>query len=249
MLIDEYLPQYDAVERHATVVCNSAARVYAALRTADLAAFPLVRLLLALRTLPEVLRDGGSGVRHLRRRLATPSTLHAFAEQEFVILAEDPAAGTAHRPSGHRLDVAGWGAARRCAHLSRAAARDSPGGLELHHRGGGRRSLSPGHRNACAVCRCGQSPSLLALLVGDSPWQQPHPAWHAASDAARGGARHHLSKASRDRGVTMLFALLATSWAGLCAGAAMSITAVEHPTPASTWRDNPTEHGAGGDGP
>ena len=62
MLIDEYLPQYDTVERHATVVRASAPRIYAALRTADLAACPLVRLLLAFRTLPAVLRDGGSGV-------------------------------------------------------------------------------------------------------------------------------------------------------------------------------------------
>ena len=98
MLMDAYLPQYDAVERHATVVCASAARVCAALRTADPAASPLVRLLLALRTLPAVLRDGGSGVRHLRRRLATPTTLRAFEEQGFVILAETPPQ-TRHRAS------------------------------------------------------------------------------------------------------------------------------------------------------
>jgi hypothetical protein len=90
MLIDEYLPQYDAIERHATVVCASAARVYAALRTADLAACPLVRLLLALRTLPAVLRNGGSGVRHLRTRMAASLTLRVLEEQGFVILAEIP---------------------------------------------------------------------------------------------------------------------------------------------------------------
>lgn len=90
MLIDEYLPQYDTVERHATVVCASAARVYTALRTADLAACPLVRLLLALRTLPAVLRDGGSGVQHLRTRMASSITLHAFKAQGFVVLAETP---------------------------------------------------------------------------------------------------------------------------------------------------------------
>lgn len=90
MLIDEYLPQYDAVERHATVVCASAVRVYTALRTADLAACPLVRLLLALRTLPAVLRGGGSGVRHLRTRLTSSITLHAFEAQGFVVLAEAP---------------------------------------------------------------------------------------------------------------------------------------------------------------
>ncbi len=90
MLIDEYLPRYDAVERHATVVYASATRVYAALRTADLAACPLVRLLLALRTLPAVLRDGGSGVRHLRTRMASSITLRALEAQGFVVLAETP---------------------------------------------------------------------------------------------------------------------------------------------------------------
>jgi hypothetical protein len=90
MLIDEYLPQYDAVERHATVVRASAARVYAALRTANLAASPLVRLLLAIRTLPAVLRDGGSGGQHLRTRIATSLTSRAFEAQGFVVLAEAP---------------------------------------------------------------------------------------------------------------------------------------------------------------
>jgi len=90
MLIDEYLPQYDVVERHTTVVRASAARVYAALRRADLAATPLVRLLLALRALPAVLRDGGSGVQHRRTCMAAPITLRAFEEQSFVVLAETP---------------------------------------------------------------------------------------------------------------------------------------------------------------
>jgi hypothetical protein len=90
MLIDEYLPQYDVVERHATVVRAPAARVYAALRTADLAASPLVRLLLALRTLPAVLRDGGSGRQHLRTHMAVSLPLRAFEAQGFVVLAEAP---------------------------------------------------------------------------------------------------------------------------------------------------------------
>jgi hypothetical protein len=90
MLIDEYLPQYDVVERHATVVRASATQVYATLRMADLAASRVVRLLLALRTLPAVVRGGGSSVQHLRTRMGASLTLRAFEDQGFVVLAEDP---------------------------------------------------------------------------------------------------------------------------------------------------------------
>ena len=203
MLIDEYLPQYDVVERHATVVRASAARVYAALRTADLAASPLVRLLLALRALPAVLRDGGNSVQHLRTRMAAPITLQAFEEQEFP--GRDPAARTADGPCGHVLDVAGWHAARRCGHLScGAASGDSPGGLELRHQGGGRWALSALNRNPRAVCGCGESPTLSVLLVGDSTGQWPHPALHVAGDSARGGAWAHLTLALGSHGRRIL---------------------------------------------
>jgi hypothetical protein len=40
MLIDQYLPKSDAAERHDPIVYASSARVYAALRTADLVARP-----------------------------------------------------------------------------------------------------------------------------------------------------------------------------------------------------------------
>lgn len=85
MLIDEYLPAYDAVERHSTLVRASPERVYSALRTTDLARSPLVRWLLAARVLPEILKHGGSG----RPRPKTRQ-LPAFEEQGFAVLAENP---------------------------------------------------------------------------------------------------------------------------------------------------------------
>src|SRR5688500_4369270 len=82
-LIDDFLPLYDAVERHETHVAASMERVYAALRQADLAASPIVRLLLALRALPGRRRRESARV---RRTL----TLDEMCRDGFTLLAEDP---------------------------------------------------------------------------------------------------------------------------------------------------------------
>jgi hypothetical protein len=89
MLIDRFMPRWDARERHRIRVRAAPEAVYAALRTADLARHPLVRALLALRALPAVLADR-SRRRELRERAARPITLAAFEEQGFRVLAEDP---------------------------------------------------------------------------------------------------------------------------------------------------------------
>lgn len=89
MLIDRYMPRWDACERHGIRVRASPDRVYAALHSADLAGHPLVRGLLALRALPAVVTDRG-GLRELRRRAAQSITLARFEEQGFRVLAEDP---------------------------------------------------------------------------------------------------------------------------------------------------------------
>jgi hypothetical protein len=89
-LIDQYLPDYDVVERHGTVVQATPVQVYSALRTADLAASALVRVLFALRVMPLAFRAGASGVREARRRLTASITLAAFEQQGFAILAEMP---------------------------------------------------------------------------------------------------------------------------------------------------------------
>ena len=90
MLIDEFLPTYTAVERHAIEVDASMDVVYRALRSADLARARPVRLLLAIRALPAALRDGRAGVATLAARSRAPVTLREFERHGFAVLAENP---------------------------------------------------------------------------------------------------------------------------------------------------------------
>jgi hypothetical protein len=90
VLIDDYLPSYDVSERHSLLVRASPAATYAALRSADLASAPLVRVLLALRALPGAIAPGGGGVESLRRRGGASVTLATFEDHGFRILAEQP---------------------------------------------------------------------------------------------------------------------------------------------------------------
>ena len=83
-LIDELMPRFDAVERHALVVHAPPADVYAALRRVDLRSAPLIRALLFLRALPGAL----SGQR--RKRSRGPLTLDAMRGEGFVLLGERP---------------------------------------------------------------------------------------------------------------------------------------------------------------
>ena len=92
MLIDAYLPVYDVSERHSVLIKASPQCVYAVLRTADLADFPPVRLLLRLRALPAALRGGGSGWHKLRTQMAGSVQLRTLEKQGFAVLAEEPAA-------------------------------------------------------------------------------------------------------------------------------------------------------------
>ncbi|NKB71865.1 MAG: hypothetical protein GKR89_32720 [Candidatus Latescibacteria bacterium] len=117
MLIDQYLPEYDAVERHSIAVGAPAETIYAALHTADLAGAFLVRLLLALRGLPAALGPGG--LRAWWRQAQAPVTLAAFEEMEFSLLAEEPPhelvlglAGRFWTPTGdlHPVDAATFAA-------------------------------------------------------------------------------------------------------------------------------------------
>jgi hypothetical protein len=90
MLIDAYLPRFDVRERHRTHVAASPAATWAALRTTDLAAAPIVRALLLLRALPAALATGVTGVRALLARGPEPITLAAFERSGFRILEEAP---------------------------------------------------------------------------------------------------------------------------------------------------------------
>lgn len=76
MLLDRFLPHCDVFERHATTVHAPPERVYAALRTADFAANPVVKLLL--------------GLRGMRRTKPKAFDLDTFRHEGFYILADQP---------------------------------------------------------------------------------------------------------------------------------------------------------------
>jgi hypothetical protein len=93
-LIDDFMPVFDAVERHALVVAAPPARVYAAITRVDFARSGVIRWLLRMR---------GFGV---RRRL----TLADVTRGGFVLLGERPGhemafgiAGRFWTPSGGRV--------------------------------------------------------------------------------------------------------------------------------------------------
>ena len=146
MLIDEFLPTYDAVERHHVDVRAPAARVYAAVRAADLRAPRLVRLLLWLRGLP------GRRARAGRGDAPRALTLAALLAEGFVLLGERPprevALGLVGRfwaPAGdlQRLDAGGF---RRFARPGYAQAVWS---FSLTERGGGVVRLTTETRVRC----------------------------------------------------------------------------------------------------
>lgn len=97
-LIDECLPAYDWSERHSITVLAPASAVYDALRTADFARSPVVRVLLASRALPARWRRSVSRTRGTKRDDRTSqlrfrtrrATLDSFRERGFTILGERP---------------------------------------------------------------------------------------------------------------------------------------------------------------
>lgn len=56
MLIDKYMPSFDAGDRHETVVAADPEEAYAALRDLDLYRSRIVRWIFAIRTIPSRLR-------------------------------------------------------------------------------------------------------------------------------------------------------------------------------------------------
>jgi hypothetical protein len=89
VLIDNFLPRWEARERHRIRIRATPERVYRALRLADLGGHPVVRGLLLLRALPAVLLTR-SRLRELRTDAVQPITLAAFEARGFRVLAEDP---------------------------------------------------------------------------------------------------------------------------------------------------------------
>ena len=88
MLIDEFLPRYDVVERHAITVRATPARTFAAITTTDFADGPVVRLLLGLRKLPAALMRGREGLRALKTPSAVPLTIATIERNGFRLLAQ-----------------------------------------------------------------------------------------------------------------------------------------------------------------
>jgi hypothetical protein len=86
-LLDDILPGYDAVERHATVVRAPRERTWRALRTADLGRSHVVHALLAVRAVPAAL----SGCRDVTGPRPGVLTLDDLLRSGFVLLAERPA--------------------------------------------------------------------------------------------------------------------------------------------------------------
>ena len=84
MLLDTFLPDYDAREYHATDVRAPVEQVYAALRTADLGASLIIRGLFLLRGVAFLLQP------RARRQQRRTRTLDDFLQSGFVLLGERP---------------------------------------------------------------------------------------------------------------------------------------------------------------
>ena len=82
MLIDEFLPHYDVVERHEVAVAATPRRVYGCVRALDAGLLPLTAALLAVRSIPHLLTGS---VRPSRRM-----TLDTLTTAGFVVLADVP---------------------------------------------------------------------------------------------------------------------------------------------------------------
>ena len=85
MVIDDYLPRYDVTEHHQVCVSAPAARTYAAVWDADLAASLLVKALFAVRSAPS--RFTG---RAASRPFSARVTLRDVLQQGFFRLGEEP---------------------------------------------------------------------------------------------------------------------------------------------------------------
>jgi hypothetical protein len=88
MLIDEFLPRYDVVERHRIRVRATQAQTYAAIRSADLGSGALVKALLFLRMLPAALLGGVTAMRELAQTKRPAMTLRSIERGGFRVVAE-----------------------------------------------------------------------------------------------------------------------------------------------------------------
>ena len=94
-LLDDLMPRYDVIERHATTVYAKPEAVYASIRSADLTGGPLTSLLLAIRGLPAALlaflRSPGGVLIEMRKRSRRQGVrLADFERVGFRVIAERP---------------------------------------------------------------------------------------------------------------------------------------------------------------
>src|SRR5262249_50639703 len=85
MLIESFIPNPDAIETHKIEIAASREAVYQALWTTDLGGSPIIKSLLALRSLPGILSHPNR-LRHAPRQI----TLQTIIERGFGQLAEEP---------------------------------------------------------------------------------------------------------------------------------------------------------------
>ena len=90
MLIDEYLPRYDVVERHAITVRATPSRTYAAIKTTNFADGTIIRLLFFIRGLPEAILRGGNGFHRGTKGRTASLTIKYIEAAGFRLLAERP---------------------------------------------------------------------------------------------------------------------------------------------------------------
>jgi hypothetical protein len=105
MLIESFIPNPDAVETHKIEIVASREAVYQALWTTDLSGSPIIKSLMALRSLPGIVSNP-----KLLRRLPIQITLQTIIERGFGQLAEEPGrevvlgvVGQFWRPAGNIL--------------------------------------------------------------------------------------------------------------------------------------------------
>jgi hypothetical protein len=84
MLVDEFLPVHDFVERHHLDILASPERVYAAVRTLNMSNSTIIRWLFLLRGLPTFLHP------HDQLKQALGLTLEGLLKNGFILLGETP---------------------------------------------------------------------------------------------------------------------------------------------------------------
>jgi hypothetical protein len=89
-LLDAWMPAWDEVERHSTVVRAPAERVYATARKLDVGRSPVIRSLLALRSLPSLLSRRRESGRGEPRGGGSGMSLDRLVASGFVVLDERP---------------------------------------------------------------------------------------------------------------------------------------------------------------